>query len=455
MRRFRALPLLALIASAPALAEPAAADIARLLEEMQGRLARLEARNAELERQFGALAEVEAQEHAMTNRLKDLEINVSSLREQARRIETLSGVSVGASMTMVAQKASRVAPGTDASQLNYRGDVSVTLPAGEIGESQGRLFTHFRLGQGAGVSLPPTLTGGANSTTFQHTNPDDTAAALAQAWYQLDVPLDGNGRAAKSHLEINFGKIDPFVFFDQNRLADDESEGFLNNVFVHNPLLDSGGDAGVDSYGFSPGMRLAYHSDGPDSGWWRASLGVFGSGPGASFSGGLKQPFVIGQLEMTHSLLPGREAGYRLYAWRNGRALALDGVTEERHAGWGVSLDQQVGDHLALFGRYGQSSSGQVGFDRALTLGGQLDGSGWGRADDRVGLALGWLRSSADYRALNPGFSGAEKQAELYYVWQANDQFHLSPSVQWISRPGGDPAAKSVSVVGLRAKVSY
>ncbi len=455
MRLFRALPLLAVMASAPALAEPATADIARLLNAMQERLARLEVRNGELERQIAAMALAEEKEHAMSNRLEDLEVNVSSLREQARQIETLSGVSVGASLTMLAQHANAVAAGTDDGQLNYRGDISVTLPGGAIGDAQGKLFTHFRLGQGAGLTLAPTLTGGVNSTTFQHTNPDDTAAALAQAWYQLDVPLGGDSKTAKSHLEINFGKIDPFVFFDQNRLADDESEGFLNNVFVHNPLLDSGGDAGVDTYGFSPGMRLAYHSDGSGSNWWRASLGVFGSGPGASFNGGLAKPFVIGQLEMTHSLLPGREAGYRLYAWSNGRALALDGVTEERHAGWGVSVDQQVSDQLALFGRYGHSTRGEVGFDRAFTLGGQLGGTAWGREHDRLGLALGWLKTSDAYQAAKPGFTGAERQAELFYVWQANPQFHLSPSVQWIARPGGDPAAKSLSVLGLRAKVSY
>jgi len=458
MRCFRALPLLALMASLPALAEStqlsAAADVAQLLRAMQERLGQLEARNGELERRFNELALIEEQEHAMTNRLANLEIELRSLREQARQIETVSGISVGASMTMMAQHADAAAAGAEKNQFNYRGDISVTLPGGEIGDAEGRLFTHFRLGQGAGLGLGPTLTGGVNSTSFQHSDPDDTAATLAQAWYQLHVPLDGSRETAKSHLEVNFGKIDPFVFFDQNRLADDESEGFVNNVFVHNPLLDSGGDAGVDAYGFSPGARLAYHRDTAGQGWWRASLGVFGSGPGASFNGSFDKPFVIGQLELTRQILPGRDGGYRLYAWSNGRASDLAGA-EEKHAGWGLSLDQQLGDHLAVFGRYGQSSKGQVSFDRALTLGGQLAGTGWGREDDRLGLAFGWLRTSAEYQAANPGFSGAEKQAELFYVWQANKQFHLSPSVQWISRPGGDPAAKSISVLGLRAKVSY
>ena len=454
MRFHHILTVLATLSSMPALAEPSAAEIARLLQSMQERLSRLEARNSELEREFGALLVVEEKEHAMTSRLANLEIELRSLREQARKIETVAGVSVGAALTMVAQHANGAAAGAESSQFNYRGDISVTLPGGEIGEAEGRLFAHFRLGQGAGLGLGPMLSGSANSTSFQHSDPDDTAATLAQAWYQLDVPLGGTRQTAKSHLEINFGKIDPFLFFDQNRLADDESEGFVNNVFVHNPLLDSGGDAGVDAYGFTPGVRLAYHKDAADQGWWRASAALFGSGPGASFDGSFDKPFVIGQLEMSRQLLPGREGNYRFYAWSNGRAGDLAGA-EERHAGWGLSLDQQLSGHFALFGRYGQSGKGQVRFDRAFTLGGQLAGAGWGREKDRLGLAFGWLQTSAEYQAANPGFSGAEKQAELFYVWQANRQFHLTPSVQWISRPGGDPAAKDISVVGLRAKVSY
>ena len=37
-------------------------------------------------------------------------------------------------------------------------------------------------------------------------------------------------------------------------MAGDEGAQFLNNVFVHNPLLDSGGDIAADAYGFAPGV---------------------------------------------------------------------------------------------------------------------------------------------------------------------------------------------------------
>lgn len=453
----RALPLLVALTSQSAIAaEAAPTDLAALVQQLQERLTRLEGRNAELEKRLREPAEAKV----LQSRLEDVENEVLAIRRQPKPFASLDGVTAGASLTMVAQRAlSGTTTGRDESDFNYRADVEVEMPAGSIGDAEGKLFAHFRLGQGTGFSkLNPTLTGAVNSTAFELGNggataPDDSVALLAQAWYQLDIPMGGK-TGELGRVEITVGKIDPFVFFDQNNLADDESEAFLNNVFVHNPLLDSGGDAGVDAYGFTPGLRMAYVSDVNGSNHWGASLGMFGSGPGASFNTSFSKPFVIGQVDYSGKALLGKPGAYRLYAWNNGRASDLAGTTE-RHSGWGVSLDQQISEHLSLFSRIGLSGKGQVGFDRAITLGGQLSGAGWGREKDRLGLAFGLLKSSDEYQAANPGFSGSEKNMELFYAWQLNDKIHIAPSMQWISRPGGDPAAKNISVLGLRAKVSY
>ena len=453
----RRLPLLAALACPAASgADPASAEMAALLQQLQERLTRLEQRNADLEKRLAEGGDAKA----MAARVEDVENEVLALRKQPQPFASLEGLSAGASLTMVAQRAmSGTTTGRDESDFNYRADVEVEMPAGSIGDAEGRLFAHFRLGQGTGFSkLNPTLTGAVNSTAFELGNggvaaADDSVALLAQAWYQLDIPVGGK-TGDLGRVEITVGKIDPFVFFDQNNLADDESEAFLNNVFVHNPLLDSGGDAGVDAYGFTPGLRLAYVGDVNGADNWGVSLGVFGSGPGASFDTSFSQPFVIGQVEYKGKALLGKPGAYRLYAWNNGRASDLTGAPE-RHSGWGLSLDQQVSEHLSLFSRVGLSGQGQVGFDRAFTLGGQLSGAGWGREKDRLGLAFGLLKTSDEYQVANPGFSGSEKNVELFYAWQLNDQVHIAPSVQWIGRPGGDPAAKDVTVLGLRAKVAY
>lgn len=397
---------------------------------------------------------------------------LTRLAERIGKLEALEGISVGASLTGVVQRvnANGVATGRRESRANYRGDVTVALPGGEIGDMEGKIFTHFRLGQGSGVGLRHAYVSTPNTLAFQTAanQPDDSYAILAQAWYQLTVPLPRGGHKphSRERLELNAGKIDPFVFFDQNAAADDESVRFMNNAFVHNPLLDSGGDVGADAYGFSPGIRLAYVNEQAKPESWGASLGVFGSGPGANFSGSLSRPFVIGQLETSRRLFSGVAGTYRIYAWHNGRAPDYDGA-QRVHSGIGLSADQRAGDALTLFGRYGHSLSGKLRFDRALTLGGEIGGQYWGRSADGLGFAAGWLRTSREFRRDSatvdadgddvPDFGFAvtrsERIGELYYRFRVNKQLEVTPDFQFIQRPGGDPGAKTVRVLGLRARV--
>ncbi|TCS70895.1 carbohydrate-selective porin OprB [Sulfuritortus calidifontis] len=435
-----------------ALPAQAASDSELLLQEIK----RLSERVAQLEAERSGAAAVG--NNSLAERLAQVESRVGALQKPVERLEAVQGIAFGAGLTMVAQDALGGEVRGSRSQANYRADIEVTLPGGMIGPAQGELFAHLRLGQGKGLSLAnPSYTATPNSTVFE-LHDGDSAALLAQAWYQLTLPLGEAQTGTSARMEFTVGKLDPFIFFDQNAIAGDETTAFLNHAFVHNPMLDSGGDVGVDLHGFTPGIRLAYRQPGLRNDYWQASLGLFGSGPGASFEGSFDKPFVIGQLEAGQELGAGLAGSYRLYAWSNGRATAYDGVTEERHSGWGVSLDQRIAQHASLFARYGQSTQGRVRFDRALTVGAELAGANWGRAHDRLGLAVGWLKTADTYRDADPdgyGPSGTERLAELYYTWRLNEQLELSPDLQWIGRPGGNGAARELTVVGLRAKASF
>jgi hypothetical protein len=457
------------------IAGPASAsdDMKALLAEVKrlaDRVETLEKNNKELEKSLST-ERLSEKEPEIATRLKAVEFQTLSMQKQARQIEALEGISVGASLTGVAQRANRDGVAGFASRqsrLNYRGDVSVTLPGGEMGDIEGKIFSHFRFGQGNGVGLRPTYTSTPNTTAFQtNAGPDDSFAILAQAWYQLKVPLPRGGvkANAREHVHLTFGKIDPFVFFDQNAAADDESAKFLNNAFVHNPLLDSGGDIGADAYGFAPGAIVQYANEYNKDRAWNLSFGAFGSGPGANFSGSVGKPFMIAQADTTwrFNFLPGN---YRAYLWSNGRGLGYDGI-ERRHSGIGMSIDQKIADYVTLFGRYGHETSGKVRFDRALTAGVEIAGNAWGRAADSLGAAFGVLRTSSSYRrdsvaldldgdgALDPRASGTERIGELYYRFRVNSLFELTPDFQFIQRPGGDGGAATIKVVGLRAKLGF
>lgn len=466
-------PIIALLAclagAAPVYAETVTEIVLKEIARLKQRMTQLEESNQRLRDELAARNGV-AREKEIVSRLEDVERQVTSHENKTRLLGAVEGISAEASLLMVGQRALHgTTNGKDDTRVNYRADVEVGMPAGNIGDAEGELFAHFRMGQGNGLSfIPPTLTGTVNSTAFSLSNGDDTAVLLAQAWYGLKVPMG----ESSDLVEINVGKIDPFVFFDQNNSADDESAAFLNNVFVHNPLLDSGGDMDVDAYGFAPGLRVAYRNNNQSPNYWQVSLGLFSSGKESSFDNDLTHPFFIGQIEAGGHELFGKPGAYRLYAWNRGRAAPYANEfdeSSERHSGWGLSVNQQVAEHVSFFGRYGHSTAGKVRFEKAITLGTEIGGSYWGRENDRLGLAAGWLNTGKSFRLDAPvldengdnaadfGYSpnGAEKQFEIYYAWQVNYHLELSPDFQWIRSPGGDDSAKDIAIVGLRAKASF
>ncbi|PKO38021.1 MAG: carbohydrate porin, partial [Betaproteobacteria bacterium HGW-Betaproteobacteria-4] len=250
----------------------------------------------------------------------------------------------------------------------------------------------------------------------------------------------------------------------------DESVQFLNSVFVHNPLLDAGGEVGVDANGFQPGFVASYlnYRDGAEP--WRLSLGVFGAGDrGANYQKSLSTPLLMVQAEKQVKMFGGLSGNYRAYAWTRSQVTELDGVSTAKHTGFGVSVDQQVGDGIKLFGRYGQLVEGELPFDQALSVGAEISGNYWGRGADAIGVGASWLKASSAYRAaggegdldgdgtadftFTP--SGAEKVAEIYYRFRVSPQFEITPDFQWIGNPGTNRNADSVKVFAVRANIAY
>ena len=491
---------LALLALPAAAAAPSQEELLRLLEKLSARVDQLERRNAELERQVRGAPDlahrvesletertrldraldsdaISENEPELSYRLKAAERQALAAKKAAKKIDALDGLTAGASLTTVAQKPSGLPEGLagNNSQLNYRADITVGLPLAPIGDLEHRVFAHFRIGQGLGLNAALTRAGAfasaPNAVAFRASgaNPDDSVAILGQAWYQASIPLPVGGfkPRSKETLELTFGKMDLYGFFDQNAATSDETRQFLNTVFLHNPLLDAGAQVGIDANGFQPGFVASYvnRQASPES--WRLSLGVFGTGQGANYERFFSAPLLMAQAE-TALRVAGLPGNYRVYAFSNGQRPELDGSIG-RHSGWGASVDQRFGDGLTVFGRYGRVSRGQVRFDRALTLGAEWNGSYWSRGGDALGLAVGTLRASADYRAAGGGIdldgdgiadrsfapAGSERVAELYYRYRINGNFELSPDFQYVGRPGANPDAAAVKVVGLRAQISY
>jgi hypothetical protein len=472
-------------------------DQSALLEKLASRMEKLEARNAELEKQVKTLKgesediakgldspRLSQYEPELTVRLKAVEKDALEMKKSAKLADKLDGIVVGAALTTVAQHASGLPKGTadGGSQLNYRADVTVEMPLEPIGDIEQKVFAHVRIGQGQGLNAPFSglahFASAPNAVAFRASgaNPDDSVAILGQAWYQAAIPLPIGGFKpySREKLELTFGKVDIFGFFDQNTGAGDEGKQFLNSVLVHNPLLDAGGEVAVDGNGFQPGVIAAYVNETNKAEPWRLSLGVFGAGEkGSNYQKSLTSPLIMFQAEKQLKLFGGLTGNYRAYAWTRNAASELDGVTMGKHSGVGISVDQRVGDGVNLFARYGQLIDGELPFDKALSLGAEISGNYWGRGGDAIGIGGSWLKASKAYRNLgsaggvggdidgdgNVDFtytpSGAEKVAEIYYRLRISPQFEVTPDLQWIGRPGANADAKNVKVFGLRANIAY
>ncbi len=455
-------------------AEPAQPDQSQLLRQLADRIERLEKQNQALEDALDRdnLSEKDPQ---LATRLKATEAQTLNMQASVGMLEALEGIRAGVSFTTLVQRANRgVQPdGNGGSELNYRGDVNVELPGGSLGEAEGRLVAQVRLGQGAGLGASVNRFSPGNAAAFQlggTSQPDDSGVLLAQLWYQMSFPLLRNSsqQQANQALDVTFGKIDPYLFFDQNAAANDETRQFLNSIFVHNALLDAGGDTGTDAYGYAPGVIVQYRNEASKPMTFGLSAGVFATASGAQFSRSLSSPLVIVQAETGQKLIDGLDGNFRVYFWRNGQSSDFD-QTKARHAGWGASADQRLGDALTLFARVGQHTRGRVPFDQTLTGGVEIGGTYWGRSADAFGIALGRQRSSADFRADsatldadgdgNPDFGypaqGAEQVAELYYRYRVHGQFELSPDFQILRRPGANRAESAIKTIGLRAQVNF
>ena len=472
----------------PALAGPDTAT----LEKLAARMEKLEARNAELEKQVKVLkgeSDAVAQglesprlsenEPELTSRLKAAEKDVLGMKKTAKIASALDGIKATAALTTVAQHASGLPSGTESAggQLNYRADVTVELPLKAIGDIEQKLFAHFRLGQGQGLNAAFSNLGhfasAPNAVAFRASgaNPDDSVAILGQAWYQASIPLPFGGFKPYSRetLQLTFGKMDIFGFFDQNTAAGDESKQFLNSVFVHNPLLDAGREVGVDANGFQPGFVASYINARDKMQPWRLSLGVFGAGKsGANYQKSLSQPLLIAQAETQLKLFGGLNGNYRVYGWNRAAADNFDG-TSSKHTGIGLSIDQRLGDGVNVFARYGKLIKGELPFNQAVAIGAEFNGSYWGRGADAIGIAGSWLQASKAYQA-NPATAyldsqqlnsftftpnGAEQVAEIYYRYRISPQFEVTPDFQLVNRGGANPDANMVKIIALRANIAY
>lgn len=359
---------------------------------------------------------------------------VETLPRGGKALEWFEKLQIGGSVTAVVQSGSGAEAGPAPAGNRTVSSLSVDLEfLSALSETSGA-YAHFAGGKGPGIDATvPTLTG-LNGDAL-----DSPAAELTEAWYER--------RFFGGVLKARGGKLDLTTEFDDNKLAKDQKAQFLAGGFVNNPAVEFPADSTLaGTLWLAPSEKIHFGFAVSEA-----------SGTGSGFG---KNTFLIAEAGI--NLKPaGLEGNYRLYAWRNGTdhaAISDPSVLAGANSGFGLSVDQEAGHDLSLFGRYGSQRSEVACIRRALSGGVQLSGKAYGRADDALGLAYGYAilgrerKTAAALSGLEPA---NEHHWELYYKWKTSDGLELSPDIQLVRNPNGDGAAGAFWAFGVRANLIF
>ncbi len=251
--------------------------------------------------------------------------------------------------------------------------------------------------------------------------------ALAQWWWEQFLLDD--------RLKLSVGKLDPRNYYNGNRFQS-QNTFFLNRAFSENPTRRFP----RNSLGVNARLALTDHA--------YLSFGVHDTNGRKTNSGfgDLDKDDLFGAIEI--GLTPRFEGlgrgRYRFTLWSTGGG---DSSRGESGTGFALSFDQDLGNNLVPFLRYGYQDrdlrntknviSGGVGVLRPF-----------GREADVLGVGLSW--GDAEDGDLPDQFVG-----EVFYRLQATGKVQVTPGVQVIVDPSRNEEDDVVGVFSLRVRVVF
>lgn len=377
----------------------------------------------------------------LEEKLHSLEAQVASLSANQKAVsspvkEVFSDLKISGGSTFVIQSTidanATDKKGEDVTDATFSIDIELEKSIGE----KGTVFTHLEAGNGAGLD-------GEEVNVFGGVNADatggDSSVELIEMWYEHSV---------SENFRVTFGKIDATCYLDDNAFANDECGQFLGASFKNSTAIEFPDDNGL-------GVRLALSP----SEKVEVNLGVVESdGDWEDVSDDL---FVFGQINLMPKFFD-KEGNYRFYGWMNNKAhtdFNDSSKGNENNAGFGISFDQMLSEHIGAFVRLGTQKKEVSTLESAWSLGLQVNGNIWDRENDFLGIAFGQNMASDDYGKTGEP-DATESHIEVYYNYYVNDSLTISPDFQMIFNPNGVDSSSvgrddTVCIVGIRAQLGF
>ena len=369
---------------------------------------------------------------------------------------------IGANMTTVLQGSpdSKLLGGDKRGKLGGSYQANVTL-VNQFSGVNGLALANLRVDDGNGIESDMTLYSNVdnNAWPFQE-------FTLSEIFYEQHL-LDDK-------IIMNFGKLDPTVFFDQNLYQDSDTTQFLSRIFNNSPVIEFPANSG--------GIRAAYF---PYKWLELDYLVMAGNRDMKDMEANI---FQIGEVTLSPKI-GDRPGNYRFAVWQNTNDHTKWKNTSQKKEetyGFSISCDQEVTDAVGVFGKFGWQNPKAYNPDRNVNVkdtamlgttpeinnysleymwstGFQVKGALWRREHDLFGVAIGQVIPSNDMEeALENSGANSRKalpegHAEVYYNFYANQYLAISPGVQFIWNPygadnGGDDL---ISVYTVRTHVDF
>jgi hypothetical protein len=368
----------------------------------------------------------------------------------------------------------------------------------------GQLYFDTEKFMGAGVSGATGLGGLSNGDVIRQGVPGlKKQFYVARAYVRLMWPLGGAtvdvarsqdqiaGTEAATRLELKIGQLAVSDDFDHNRYAGAARTQFLNWALWNNTAWDFA----ADTRGYTDGFVIGYVSPVWSLKYGMYRMPLYANGQtleslNSARGENLELSFTAPSLGTVLRLLVYRNTA-RMGIYEDALAAAAasgtvpDIVADDapgRHkSGLGLNAEQPLADDgdSGLFMRLGWNDGKTESFvftevDQHASVGGQLAGSHWGRAADRLGLGIAVQGISPEHRAyLAAGGCGfllcdgrlnyaREEILEAYYraqwsfaPWGAPLRLQLSPDLQYVANPGYNHDRGPVHFYALRVHLEY
>ncbi len=377
--------------------------------------------------------------------------------------------------------------------------VTSTLYAGRRLWKGAAIYIDGEIAGGSGISSTKGVAGFPNGETFRIGDPSPTLY-IARGFITQDISLNNTGyqkdaseanqlagSRPASRITISAGKFAISDFYDNNKYAHDPRVQFLNWSLMSNAAWDypantRGYTSGIVLELIKPGWAIRLSSvvvpkmaNGPKMDW------KIDKAHSETFE--IEKSWKMNQLPGTlrllgfHSLSQAPAYKQTLTGVKIGDSSSLDVYTGDREwkkygglkYGFGINAEQDLTKEAGMFIRAswndGKTATwAYTEIDRSASLGINIKGSSWKRADDNIGIA--GVISPGHQAFLQAGLYGfiigdgtlnygKEEIIEFYYRAQLANSLWATFDYQFINNPAYNKDRGPVSVFAVRAHLEF